>query len=188
MVQILGNFEMISLDFDRYRRVRIWLADPPDLEYDEIATIERVLAVGATTNIRPMREHSVTMELFMPMSGMAAYACLGIDYVTSPSDQLTIEIAMSNDEGRIVKDLLADKVDEVRVGLPQDYANAVVESLLDEMKASLVPGTIRVQRAAHGIVGSSSRVFGLLTKLIVRLMFHDIESLTENEIKGLINL
>lgn len=178
---------MILLNFENYKKARIWLNDPPDMKYDGIAKIQRVLGLDANTNSGLIREPSVTMELFIPMGAMAAYACLGLDYEANSSNQLTFEITTSNDEGRILTGSLADIVDEVRVGLPQEFANAVLENLVAEMMPSHVPGIVRVQRAAHGIVGSSTGMFGHLAKVVSRLMFYDVGALSEDELKGLIN-
>lgn len=87
----------------------------------------------------------------------SSYGLLG--GMRSPSPQLKIW----NSSGRF-KESLAGSADQVFWGLPNEYESAVDEALTYQASA------IRIGTAAHGVVGSSSVVFGRLTFLLGRLL------------------
>jgi hypothetical protein len=64
---------------------------------------------------------------------------------------------------------LAADIDEVRIGLPREYSEAVLEGLFAGL---LKPpsGSLSVAEAAHGLVGSSSAFFRNLARATAELL------------------
>jgi hypothetical protein len=68
--------------------------------------------------------------------------------------------------------LLAQKVDEVRIGLPDEYAEAVVRGAATsaETVGAPVRRTLWFRCAAHGLVNSSPSIFELASEIVLRLL------------------
>ena len=67
---------------------------------------------------------------------------------------------------------LALQPDEAKVGLPDEYANAVIDgvSKIAETLGAPSRASLRFRWAAHGLVGSSSSIFERISGIVVRLL------------------
>ena len=54
---------------------------------------------------------------------------------------------------------LSNQVDDVRLGLPYEYAPAVLEAASNYCAGRFPAGTVGIVEAAHGLAGSSVRFF-----------------------------
>jgi hypothetical protein len=129
----------------------------------------------------------VAVELFTHAGGYCPYGLLGAEFVPQDSHVLLLQVSVSSADGRCFDAALAGAIDEVRFGLPREYA----EGVLDGAAAAgaihvLGSGVLRFRCAAHGKVGSSSNHFRRLAMLVVQLLCLNTESITEEEVAGLI--
>jgi len=112
----------------------------------------------------------VGIEALVPRGPRAEYGLLALSFARHAVGPLEIEVPYSVSEGPVWTASLAGTLDEVRIGLPAPYANAVLEALSPTAVGRLPPGLLRVAEAAHGAVGSSPRFFGKLARAAVELV------------------
>jgi hypothetical protein len=82
-----------------------------------------------------------------------------------------VEVAVSPQDGRAFPGALVWRGEDVRVGLPVVYAAYILDTVGGDAEvAALGPGTLRLDRAAHGAISSSQMWFALLALRVVRLL------------------
>ncbi len=140
----------------------------------------RVTASRVTTVQR------AAMEIFLPHGGFAGYGLLGAEFVPDHSQYLTIQVATGATSVRQVNWALAALVDDVRVGLPDEYADAVLKGAGGQELLS--GGVLRFAWAAHGMVGSSPMIFLRLATAVVRLISQNATLLSDEELAALLQL
>ncbi len=162
------------------RKYRVWLDELPDLRYEVVQLLDTSLEVGPSMHTTP---RCVAVEARIIMGPRDLYGALGASLVPNRSGQITIQVAVSDNRGRLYEDTLASKLETVYVGLPQEYVDGLFLGIADlpELR-SLGAGTLCFDRAAHGDIGSCRRIYEQLTKSIVRLLACDWETVTEEEL------
>ena len=157
---------MITLDWGPVREARYWQEIVAAAVYPPIRRIEHV--IDATTACIPRRDG--TLEVLVPTGARSLYGLLGGTYEPHKRGALHIVVNVGAPKGTIFPDSLASGLDEVHVGLPEEYSKAVLESLVEaQLEGHLVPsGTFTIVCAAHGLVGSSSDFFGRLAWGLIR--------------------
>lgn len=157
-----------SFELSRYRRANIWLDEAPPAEFIATSTVTRIVkpnrVIGATQTI-------AGVELKVPRGPAASYALLGAELVAADLDGLEVVVAV-NKTGFPFRGSLALAPDEVRIGLLDEYANAVVTGVEKFASSNAVPNRAALQFrwAAHGIVGSSSAIFEETSMLVMKIM------------------
>lgn len=148
-------------EFGQFSTARIWVGQSPrTAEYKGQHAIEQVLPVGpAVFN----EERIGAVELFIPKGGFAYYGLLGARWRPKAGNTLSIHVPLSGYEGMPVDGNLGTEADDVRAGLPEEYATGVLEGLCGEA-IRLGAGEMVVTHAAHGKVGSNLVVFRWLGK------------------------
>jgi hypothetical protein len=106
---------------------------------------------------------SVALEAFVPRGARAEYGLLGFTFEASAVKDLDVEVQYSEGQGDSWPESLAKQIDDVRLGLPREYANRVLDAASAFATRLLPPGRLKVVEAAHGLVGSSGEVFRRLT-------------------------
>ena len=174
---------MIRLNW-KFNEAHVWLDDLPDWQYEATKVAERR---QEAQNMKTSARRYAALELFLPIGGRIHYGALGAEFVPEQQEQLVIQVLISTSEGEPVSASLAEKVDVVRAGLPQEFAQAILENamMVDENQL-LGTGTLRFCRAVHGRDGSSPWIFGVLTRVIVKLLILDRQSSSEERLLELI--
>jgi len=103
----------------------------------------------------------VAVEFSIPHGPEASYGLLGAEVVELEADGLEVVVSI-NSVGFPFRPSLALQPDEVRVGLLDEYAEAVLRGVERVSESTGLPakGTLRFCWGAHGLVGSSASVFG----------------------------
>ncbi|MBI3867777.1 MAG: hypothetical protein HY299_04525 [Verrucomicrobia bacterium] len=85
--------------------------------------------------------------------------------------QLSIDVSIAAANGSLFADNLAGKGDEVRVGLPAEYAQAVLAgvNLVKGELNTLPAGKLTINCAAHGAIGSCEAVYKHLAVILIKL-------------------
>lgn len=112
----------------------------------------------------------VGLEALLPRGARAEYGLLGLEFMPDDLGRLQMAVPYSGMAGTAWPDALAGKLDEVRLGLPKEYASAVLASLSSAVEGRAPSGVLRIVDAAHGLVGSSPNFFGKLTRAAVELV------------------
>jgi hypothetical protein len=120
----------------------------------------------------PGVERVAAIELITPIGGMIRYALLGGRFVPDDSSVLRVNIGVSGDsvEGERFSTSLPVGVDVIRVGLPGPYVKGVFEGMTAAFESTAPPsGSIFIDCAAHGSVGSSVVAFRDVARSLARL-------------------
>jgi len=111
------------------------------------------------------------IEMNIPHGPKASYALLGAELVDSDVDGIEVVVPV-NALGFPFASSLALKPDEVKIGLLEEYADAVITGIekLAESSGAPTKGTLQFRWAAHGLVGSSPSIFEKVSGLVVQLL------------------
>jgi hypothetical protein len=157
-----------SLELSGHRRANVWLQEAPPAAYTassvEAKIIQPRIAINAARTI-------VGVEIIFPHGPKSSYALLGAELVEADIDGLEICVSV-NRVGSPLSASLAQKLDEVKTGLPNEYAAAVVRGAgrsAEEIGAP-VKRKLWFRWAAHGLVHSSPSAFELVSEIVLRLL------------------
>lgn len=155
---------MLTLHLGGYRKCRLWLDELPAVQYTPLRVEERTLASSAPGKALK----SAAVELLLPMGPRVMYGLLGATFTSVPSSgTLLVQVALSGADGGLHQESLAGQLDQVRAGLPEEYAESVWEGLQAPSLPGLGAGVLRVGCAAHGQVGSAPWLFKRLAQAVV---------------------
>ena len=158
---------MTALNLSKNRRVRLWLDEDLPCEFAETAQLRtEIQSAAASTSVVT----AVALELFVPEGGRFSYAMLGARFSgagTGGKVEIAVNVA---DAGLRYPSALSGDLDEVRIGLPREYAAAVLEESKRAVleKGTLPAGRLVVSCAAHGRVGSNRATFRRLASIIAQ--------------------
>lgn len=84
----------------------------------------------------------------------------------------------------MLSESLASKVDEVRIGLPDEYVKAVISGIETARLelGSITSGKLSVTCAAHGATSSSAAIFSGLSIFLIKLLNSGDCSLSDSEL------
>jgi hypothetical protein len=113
MASILGASVMYTLDLSRFRRVNIWLDEPPPAAFESSSALTRIikprLIIAASRRI-------AAIEMLIPHGGKTSYALLGGELTETGTEYLEVSVKTSP-LGQPFNSTLASKPEEVIVGL-----------------------------------------------------------------------
>lgn len=126
------------------------------------------------------------VELRIDHGPRSSYALLGGEIEGGRADVLQVVVSLA-DAGRPFPGSLALAPDDVRVGLPDEYATAVLAGVAHVAELTGVPtaATLRFRCAAHALVGSSPAAFQRASELVLRLLAAP-RAITEAELRAVV--
>jgi hypothetical protein len=154
----------MQVNLNKNARARLWdSAELPHLGGSPV--VEHVLRSDGGT--RPAK--SIAIEVVVPRGGTASYGLLGVTFECTQTASLAMSVLSS--DGRVFAEALALPPERAMFGLPTEYVNSVLSGFLGGA-ASLddIPGgSLVFDRAAHGMVGSSGKLFRDLAACVTRV-------------------
>lgn len=164
-------------------RANIWIGTLPDSVFEAKGVREFRIETGSAGEEAVLR---AAVEIWYPRDA-AYYGLLGGTLTPGQGHATLVQVATSDQYGRGLQHPSVLSKD-ARVGLPPEYAEAIVGSASGTPELALLgPGVLRFDCAAHDVVGSAPMVFGRLTTFILRIMASKAtESLTEEELASLL--
>ena len=158
---------MLTLVLGDYGHARIWINDLPG---DALAGPgENTMSLTATDKSPAVARKSVALEVAWHIGPVIRYGMLGGEWKPEEGGQYSVCIPITNTDGRKWAGSMANKYDDVRVGIPAEYSGYAIDGL-DEGVAILGRGKLSVTHAAHGMVGSSPDWFCRLGHALVRIL------------------
>ncbi len=138
-------------------------------------------AVGASFQGSDVARHSVlagtlvvsghiAIEAMIPRGARSEYGLLGIAVVPNGHDKVQLAVPWLAPLGPQWRSPLVASSETAYVGLPKDYAQAVLGGLIGAVEGNLGPCLLNVLEAAHGLVGSSPNFMAKLAKAAVEIV------------------
>ena len=149
----------IDLELELHRRARVWIGELPRAPD---ASMTKRLSLDCTGDRGVACFYAV--EIAVPRGGMISYGLLGLHYEPM---EATLEFSVGvGTAGPYGDSLVAG--DSVHWGLDAEYAEAVLDQAASVAVTSGLPcGGFAFGPAACCVVGSSPRVFGELSKVLL---------------------
>jgi hypothetical protein len=161
--------------------LRLWRDEEVIAAYDPVRVLNRCTTL--TRDAAVLASTTVAVEVWFPTGPRARYGLLGVRFEPDTSRQRQVYVGISSPSGPRLLDSIGAGRDEVRVGLPAEFADAVAERLHSEAVTRNLPaGTIAVNQAAHGAIGSNSSTFAALAYLLVRMIAERLDELPQDSI------
>ncbi len=160
---------MRTLELGKYQRARVWIGELPNVACPPVKTLTHTIVADSEL------QHGLRLaavELLIVTGPRSIYGLLGGQWKPDATGELSIEISISGANERLLVDNLAMKGDEVRVGLPAEYANANCEGSRLESSQSTVQPMEPSDRAKQftSILPRSWSNFSMLTALSLPTM------------------
>jgi len=174
---------MKNLALGKHRQARVWIGELPNAACSSIEILNHSVAAKSRSQTELTL---VAIEVYVPLGPRSMYGLLGGEWQPDQSNQFSVEISVSAANERLFTDNLAKRGDEVRVGLPAEYAKAVVTGVdVAKDELSMLPsGKLSINRAAHGAIGSCEAVYKHLAAVLVKLInFSEMERSDESLVK-----
>lgn len=177
---------MITLnDIGMHRKGRLWINEIPD----------NTTFIGDTTVTDDIKtssknswdKKSVVLELCLPRNN-SNYALLGVEYHPKINDgKIEVQIEASEKENVIYEDSIAMFV-KIHIGILPEYAEAIRETLCNYLTQNdFVPsGKLIIRIGAHCEVGSSRKLFSILTEAVMTLLSKDLTQIQNDNIQKLV--
>jgi hypothetical protein len=175
---------MKQFDLGKYRKARVWLNEFPDAKCPTEAAQEIIVAATCHS----MQTKQAAVEVFVPVGPRSMYGLLGGEFTPSATGQLKVTIISisSAANGKLLPSSLLSLSDQVHVGLPGEYCEAVKEGIrLAQKEIAVAPGELVISYAAYGEIGSCAAVFKHLAAVLVKLVSMQKQDLTDDEIISL---
>jgi hypothetical protein len=161
-----------QLQLSRHRKAKVWFGEPPNAEYSPTGVIRRVISTGT---FKPAPIHVVAVELMVPRGPMASYGLLGAELLDNGRHDGEVSVAV-NRRGFPMDQSQAAMPDDVRIGLLDEYAEAVVSGVEAVVHDGWgFAGELSFKWAAHAAIGSSPAIFAELSGLVARLLARTTE-------------
>lgn len=173
---------ILSFALSKNRRANVWLDEPPPAGFTASSTVAEIVRPNVVVSTS---RRTAGVEISIPHGPKASYALLGAELVESEVDGLEVVVAV-NSVGSPFAPSLALKPDEVKVGLPAEFADAVVAGI-ESIAASLgcpTKSVLRFRWAAHALAGSSPSIFAEASGLVMQLLMLP-QSAPESDIASL---
>jgi hypothetical protein len=176
---------MKTLEFGKHRRARFWVETLPDVVYPFQSTVMRTFSATAESY---EVQRAIAVEIYVPVGPRALYGLLGGRLSPGSSGVLRVEVGISSPSQRLLPDSLAVNSDEVRVGLPAEYAQSVFDgvSLAQSQLITTVAGHLVIDRAAHGAVGSCPLIYRHIAAILVKMLNAKNFSFSEEDLLGVL--
>lgn len=168
------------------RTLRVWTGDLPDALYVPTSHLER--DHPATTSwMTDSRLAAIEIGAQVPARGIR-HALLGARFEPYATNRLHIDVGITAIDGRPYVGGLAMRSDEVRVGLPADYARGVAAGTGQALggMTEIPSGTISFRCAAHAMLGSSENMFRHTASVLIRLLLAVQEQMSDEELTHLL--
>jgi hypothetical protein len=178
LARLLGNPIIHSFKLSRNRLARIWLDEAPPASFTPSSFVTRMIQpsmVGDATR------KIAAIELSVPHGPQVSYALLGAELVASKRGGLEVEVSISSLSFPFMSSIALHQ-EEVRVGLLDQYAGAVITGIEKHAELGSLPIGVKLQFrwAAHGLIGSSPSIFEKVSGIVAQLLLLPKDSSEEN--------
>ena len=150
---------MREFDLGAGRLCKVWIGEFPPISFSVERIDTRELKLVAESETASFKSAT---EIVIPRGGRMLYGALGVEFTPmQEKSSVTVEVNVSDALHNRFTDSLIAKVDDVFVGLPSEYVDAVFSGieLGQKHQPVLSPGILRIAYAAHGAASSNVPMF-----------------------------
>lgn len=160
-------------------RIKIWENENLMCKCKKINVISKNYSAG----IQKAKDREIIVEIQLPKNN-SNYGLLGVKY-QSNMEQAEVIIDVSEYEEEQYMDNIAIKPDIVHKGIPDDYVNGIIRNIENNKGTLLKCGKYEFCYGAHGEVGSSEKIFYILTNIVLELIFE--QDIKKENVEKIIN-
>lgn len=169
----------------KLRKCNLWINEALGIEYSEKHKINTEINKNYWIK---WNNASYTIEIFTRGRHSDFYALLGFNYVYKDIDNLIIEVKVGNEKNEVYSESLANKVDDVYLGISEEYAKHILEVATNVLKYSnCSTGIISFDVGAYGYIGSSENMFEKLTLILLEILKENDQKNIEKMEKIILN-
>ena len=177
---IIGNRTMLyDYQYENDVRIKIWLDELPIQECERTNIVKREYQAG----VQDLKDRQIVVELKIPRN-ISNYGMLGVRY-RNTSITVNIQINLSKYDEEIYEESISINPDIVHKGIPEEYVSGIIRSIEQNNGMLLKSGHYEFNVGAHGEVGSSERIFFVLTNIILKLLLE--QEISKDVVGQLIN-
>lgn len=167
-------------DIKKHKRARVWINESPKVQYK----FTEIIKENFNSNSYNCENKSITVEILLPRNS-SYYGLLGASYISNNSGILNVEVMMNNLEEFLFKENIAPDFEDVWCGIPEEYCKSILKYIHNNIDNLIIPsGKLFFNIGAYGLIGSSSHIFSLLTKLILTILDLEIKNCEFDNIKN----
>jgi hypothetical protein len=157
---------MRALQLTEFAKVRMWPGGAVP-GFAPLGSVSKDVEADPSASLPATR---LTLEAYVPRGGLAQYGLIGV--IFQPAGHvLRVEVPYCAPHGARWPGALARGIaDDVRLGLPAEYADPVLEAAAGCGVRRFPAGSITIVEAAHGLVGSSASFFMGLISCVLEVM------------------
>jgi hypothetical protein len=155
-----------------YGECRMWRNEPIPGSFQADRTIE--YRSGALHARAQPSSALLGIELVLP-GPKINYGLLGLRFEPTSLLEGIVRVGVVKSVGTPLSGLLAPRFEKTYAGLPEEYADYVAIALQQELMGAGVSGIATVDHAAHGLIGSSPRLFRRLCVLLVGFLLNRLD-------------
>lgn len=174
---------MITLDnLGGLMKGRLWINTSPNLPCKTNKTLSITIEANNESRINLT---SIVLEILLLPRHISNYALLGAKFTPNIGKSLHIRVSVSKFDGELLKDSIAMPEDEVRIGIPEEYSQTIIDTAKNVANriGGLPSGVLEFYVGAHGYVGSSNQIFSKVTSVILKLMTVNLDVESDEDIK-----
>jgi hypothetical protein len=171
-----GLPKMQTIDLGFHSQARVWLKDSLPFIYPALDIISQDIQTGLACK---SETRQAALEIFIPVGPRVCYGLLGAKFIPNPSGKLSVEVRVSTENESIFSSSMAAQVDTVKIGLPEEYSQSVMEGIVNSLTndakliETLGSGVIAIEQAAYGEISSSKKMFRNIAATVIQLLLLD---------------
>ena len=173
---------MIIYDLNRFSKVRIWFEGHNEFFFEKYTKTKLYEFNCGKSQLN--EDRTIIIELLIPAGGRVFYGLLGIHYKYDLSQKISLKVNMTNKKFGILNDSLLGKIEDVYIGLPEEYLEGVYKGIEQAHQDNRlnITGEINFCYAAYGLISSCNFIFQRLSYALINLLFIDKEIINKEKL------
>jgi hypothetical protein len=166
-------------------KIRLWVNELPEgIIRGHLHLSGYIHSIG--TDI--WRERRVAVELSLPKHN-SSYGLLGLEFFPNCEQEgLEIQVNYCDTNNNLFHGTLARVKNTVFSNLPKEYAEAVIKKTIGIIRENpcIPSGSLVFSLGAHCEIGSSRFLFGIITEILLRMLFLNKDNYAIGEIERIL--
>lgn len=165
------------------KRIRLWINEDFDLQPE----VKKVFTKSIETDFKDKKNinnKNIIVEIFFPRN-FSYYGLLGIKY--SSSNELSISININDENNLEYQNSLSYSDKNLNIGLSEEYSAVIMDTAILKLnKLQVFTGFFEFNIAISDSIGSSNKVFSIITNILLDLVIGLDSNISEETIEEII--